>query len=85
MRDKVLSSVGAQEMDTGGHQVPDLDDIEFHWENHQLDVDAVFGPRSDTLFSPIALDDLDMGGSRPPFPARQNGSWRELTFNKIGL
>ena len=35
MRDKVLSSVGAQEgLDTSGYQVSaDLDDVEFYWEN----------------------------------------------------
>ena len=32
LRDEVLSSVGAQDMDTSGHQVSaDLDDIEFYW------------------------------------------------------
>ena len=66
MRDEVLSSVGAQEgLDTGGYQVSaaDLDNVEFHWENDQLDVDAVFRPGIDTLFSPTAFDDLKMGGS----------------------
>ena len=46
MRDEVLSSVGAQEgLDTSGYQVSaHLDDVEFYWENDQLDVDAVFRP-----------------------------------------
>ena len=46
MRDEVLSNVGAQEgLDTSGYQVSaDLDDVEFYWENDQLDVDAVFRP-----------------------------------------
>ena len=45
-RDEVLSSVGPQNMDTGWYQVSaaDLDDVEFYWENDQLDVDAVFRP-----------------------------------------
>ena len=65
MRDEVISSVGAQEgLDTSAYQVSaDLDDIEFYWENDQLDVDAVFRRGIDTPFSPTAFDDLEMGGS----------------------
>ena len=65
MRDEVLPSVGAQKgLDTSGYQVSaDLDDVEFYWENDQLDVGAVFRPGIDTLFSPTAFDDLEMGGS----------------------
>ena len=63
MRDEVLSSVGAQDMDTIGYQVSDLEDVELYWENDQLDVDAVFRPGIDTPFSPTAFDDLEMGGS----------------------
>ena len=33
MRDEVLSSVGAQDMETSGYQVSDLDDMEFYLEN----------------------------------------------------
>ena len=33
MKDEVLSSVGAQDMDTSGYQVSDLDNVEFQWEN----------------------------------------------------
>ena len=51
MRDEVISSVGAQDMDTSGHQVSaDLDDVEFYWENIRLDVDAVFRQGIDTPF-----------------------------------
>ena len=64
MRDEVLSSVGAQNMDTSGYQLSaDLDDVNFHWEKDQLDVDAVFRPGIDTPISPTAFDDLLMGGS----------------------
>ena len=66
MRDKVLSSVGVQEgLDTSGYQVSsaDLDDVEFYWENDQLDVDAVFKMGIDTHFFPTAFDDLEMAGS----------------------
>ena len=63
MRDDVLSSVGAQDMDKSDYQVSDLDDVEFYWEIDQLDVDADFRPGIDTPFSPTAFDDLEMGGS----------------------
>ena len=61
MRDEVLSSVGAQDLDTSSYQVSDLEDIEFNWEIPQLDIDAVFRPGIDTPFSPTVFDDLLMG------------------------
>ena len=63
LRDDVLSSVGAQDMDTSGYEVFDLDDFEFYWENDQLGVDAVFRPGIDNPFQPTAFDDLVMEGS----------------------
>ena len=63
MRDAVLSSVGAQNLDTSSYQVSDLEDIEFNWEKSQLDMDAMFRPRIDTPFSPATSDDLSMEGS----------------------
>ena len=63
MRDDILSSVGAQDMDTSGYQVSELDDFEFYWEKDQLDVNAVFRRGIDALFSQTAFDDLEMGGS----------------------
>ena len=63
MRDEVLSSVGAQDLDTSSYQVSDLEDIEFNWEDSQLDMDAVFRPGIDTPFSPTTFDDLSLGGS----------------------
>ena len=62
MREEVLYSVGAQDLDTSGYQVSDLEDIEFNWENSHLDMDAVFRPGLDTPFSPTTFDDLLMGG-----------------------
>ena len=50
MGDEVLSSVGAQEMDTGGYQVSDLRYIEFHWEDVDLNMNAVFRPGIDKTF-----------------------------------
>ena len=62
MRDEGLSSVGAQDLDTSSYQVSGLQDIEFNWENDQLDLDAVFRPGKDTPFSPTTtFDDLLMG------------------------
>ena len=63
MRDEVRSSVGAQDLHTSSYQVSDLEDIEFNWEDSQLDLDAVFRPVIDTPFSPTTFDDLSMGGS----------------------
>ena len=50
-------------MDTSGYQVSDLDDVEFYWENDQLDADATFRRGMDTPFSTTGFDDLDKGGS----------------------
>ena len=61
MREEVLSSVGAQDLDTSSYQVSDLEDIEFNWEDSQLDMDAVFRPGIDKPFSPTIFDDLLMG------------------------
>ena len=55
---EVLSSVGAQ--DTSSYQLTVLEDLEFNWENSQLDMDAVFRPGIDTPFSPTTFDDLSM-------------------------
>ena len=60
---ELRADVGAQDTDTSGYQVSDLDDVELYWENSQLDVDAVFRPGIDTPFSPTAFDDLEIGGS----------------------
>ena len=62
-REEVLSSVGAQDLDTSSYQVSDLEDIEFNWKNSQLDMDAVFRPGIDIPFSPTTFDDFSMEGS----------------------
>ena len=61
MRYEVLSSVGAQDLDTSSYQVSHLEDIEFNWGFSQLEMDAVFRPGIDTPFSPTTFDDLLMG------------------------
>ena len=58
MRDEVLTSVGAQDLDTSSYQVSNLEDIEFNWENSQLDKDSVSRPGIDTPFSPTVFDEL---------------------------
>ena len=63
MRIEVLSSMGAQDLDTSSYQVFDLQDIDFNWESSQLDMDAVFRPGIDTPFSPTTFDDFSMEGS----------------------
>ena len=48
MREEVLSSVEAQNLNTSSNQVSDLEDIEFNWECSQLDMDTVFRLSIDT-------------------------------------
>ena len=60
MRDEVIPSLGAQEMDTSGCQVSAPDDVEFYWEKDRLNVDAVFRPGIRIPFSPTAYDGLEM-------------------------
>ena len=62
MRDKVLSSVGAQDLNTSSYQVSYLKDMEFNGENSQLEKDAVFRSGIDTPFSPTTFDDLSIEG-----------------------
>ena len=42
MREEVLSSVGAQDTDTRGCELSDLEDIEFRWEDPAVDMDNVY-------------------------------------------
>ena len=58
---EVLSTVGAQDLETSSYQKSDLEDIDFNWENSQLYMYAMFRPGLDTLFSPTTFDDLLMG------------------------
>ena len=61
MREEVVSRVGAQDLDTSSYQVSYLEDIEFNWEDSQLDMDAVIRAGIDTPCSPNTFDDLLMG------------------------
>ena len=60
MRDEILSLVGVQDLDTSSYQVSVLEDIEFNWEDSQLDMEAVLRPGIDNPFSPTTLDSLLM-------------------------
>ena len=42
MREKILSSVGAQDTDTSGYELSDLEDFEFSWKDPAVDVDSVY-------------------------------------------
>ena len=38
-----------------------MDNVEFYWENDELDVDAVFRPDKDTPFFPSTFNDFGVG------------------------
>ena len=61
MRDEVLSSVGAQVMDTSADQVSDQVDVELHWEKQQRDLNAVFVSSLNTPSSPSTFNDFETG------------------------
>ena len=68
MREEVLSSVGAQDTDTSGYELSDLENIEFSWEDPAVDMDSVYRPGIDTPFSPSIFDDFQMEGSSAANP-----------------
>ena len=69
MRDEVLSSEGAQDLDSSSYQISDLEDIEFNWEKSHLDMDTVFRLGIDNPFPPTTFDNLSMraGSIENPF------------------
>ena len=70
MRKEVLSTVGAQDTDTMGYELSDLEDIEFSWEDPAVDMDSVHRPGIDTPFSPSIFDDLQMEVSTAANPIK---------------
>ena len=70
MREEVLSSVGAQDTDTSGYELSDLEDIEFSWEDPAVDMDSVYRPGIYTPFSPSIFDDFQMQGSTATDPIK---------------
>ena len=63
MRDDVLSSKGAQDLDTTSYQVPDLEDNKFSWKDPAMDLDSFSRPGSVTPLSPSVSDDFRMGST----------------------
>ena len=59
--DEVFLGVGAQDMDTSRYQVSDLEDIEFDWEEPDLNIVTVFRPGRDTPFSHSTFNDFEIG------------------------
>ena len=68
MREEVLSSVEAQDTDTSGYELSDLEDIEFSWEDPAVDMDSVYRPGIDTPIFPSFFDDFQMEGSTAANP-----------------
>ena len=68
IREKILSSVGAQNKDTRGYELSDIEDIEFSWEDPAVDMNSVYQPRIDTPISPSIFDDFEMEGSTAANP-----------------
>ena len=68
MREKVFSSVRAQDTDTKGNELSDLEDLEFSWKDLAVDMDSVCGPGIDTPFCPSIFDDFQMEGSTAANP-----------------
>ena len=68
MREEVLSTVGAQDTDTKGYKLTDLEDIVFSWEDPAADMDSVFQLGIDTPFCPYIFDNFQMEGSTAPNP-----------------
>ena len=64
----VLSSVGAQDTDSRGYELSDLENIEFSWEDPAVDMDSVYRPEIDTPFSLSIFDDFQMEGSTAANP-----------------
>ena len=60
MRDDVLSSVGAQDMNTSSYRKSNLGDIDFSWEDPAVDMDSVYRPGIDTPFSLSLFDEFQM-------------------------
>ena len=66
MRKEVLSSVGAQDADTKGYELSDLEDIEFKWEDPAVDKDSVYRHGYYTPFSPSTLTVFRLRDQPPP-------------------
>ena len=63
IREEVLSSVGAQDTDTRGYELSDLEDIELSWEDPAVDMDSVYRLGIDTPFSSSIFEDFKTGST----------------------
>ena len=70
MREEVLSSVGAQDTETRGYELSDLEDIEFSWKDTAVDMDSDYRSGIDTLFSSFIFDDFQMKRSTAANPRK---------------
>ena len=61
IRDEVFSTVGAQEMNTSGYQLSDVEDIEGHWEDLDLNMYAVFRLGMNNPFSHSTCKVFEIG------------------------
>ena len=77
MREEVLSSVGAQDTDTSGYELSDIEDIEFSWKDPAVDMDSVYRPRIDTPFFPSICDDFQIEGSTAANPVLVDEEYKE--------
>ena len=60
---KNLASAWADDIDTRGFELPNLEDIEILWENPSSEIQAVFRPVTDTPLSPTFFYELQVEGS----------------------
>ena len=58
MKEEVLASAGAQDIDNSGYELSNSEQIEFFCEKPQVESDAVFKPQIDASFSPTVFNDL---------------------------
>ena len=63
LREKKLSSVRAQDTDTRGYKLSNLEDIEFSWGDPAMDLDTVYRPGIDTPFFLSIFDEFQMGST----------------------
>ena len=63
MEDELLSSVGAQDLDTSSYQLSNLEEIEFNWEDPAVDMVSVHQLGIDTPISTSTFDDFQMGST----------------------
>ena len=84
MREYVLSSAGARDLDIRGYELSDLEDNEATWESHHLEIDCVFKPGIDIPFSPTEFDDLEMtGSSKNPNELKEEENKENSSNNSI--